>query len=322
MVEITRRMLLGSAVGLPFTQHALAAYPEKPVHIVVPWNPGALADVVIRALGQAMSGSLGQPVVIENRPGANGAVGTQAVKSARPDGHTLILGNAETHAINPLIYPHLAYDPVADFAPICLFAKAPFALVVREGMKVTDVRGFLAAVKASPGNVTYASWGVGSTSHLTMELLIKAEGLNMVHVAYTGQAPGIQALMGGHTDAMFLTAGGAAAAVKGGRVVVLAVSAAERIPLLPDTPTLKELEIAVEGGNWFGLLGPARMPAEARQLVADVTARATRNPDVAEVFRLQAAIPAPNSPEEFRSFIAQDREKWATVVQALNIRLE
>jgi tripartite-type tricarboxylate transporter receptor subunit TctC len=321
MLEITRRGLLGAAT-VSFAGRALAAYPEKPVRIIVPWNPGALADVVMRALAQAISGPLGQPVVIENRPGANGAVGTQAVKFAPPDGHTLALGNAETHAINPLIYPKLAYDPVADFAPICLFAKAPFALVVGQHMKVNDVAGFTNAVRAAPGKITFASWGVGSTSHLTMELLIKAAKLEMLHVPYTGQAPGITAVMGGHTDAMFLTAGGAEAAAKDGKVVLLAVSAEERIPLLPNTPTLKEAGIPVEGGNWFGLLGPARMPDDARTRLAEVTAEAARKPEVAEVFRVQAASPAPTSPDEFRGFIAQDRERWAAVVRDLNIKLE
>ncbi|MBR0666804.1 tripartite tricarboxylate transporter substrate binding protein [Roseomonas hellenica] len=320
--QIGRRgaLALGAALALPGI--ARAAYPERPVRIIVPWPPGAFADVVMRSLAQAMQGPLGQPVVIENRPGATGALGTEVVARAQPDGHTLILGNAETHAINPLVYPRLTYNPVADFTPVSLFARAPFALVVGQGSGVTDLAGLLAKVRGAPGRVTYASWGVGSTSHLTMELLIKAAGLDMLHVPFTGQAPGITAVIAGQVDGMFLTAGGAEAASRDGRVKLLAVSSAERVPLLPNVPTLRELGVAVEGGNWFGLLGPARMPEAAATTLAHAIAEASRVPAVAEVFRAQAAVPSTTTPEGLGRFIAEDRERWADLVRALNIRLE
>lgn len=320
--QIGRRgaLALGATLALPGI--ARAAYPERPVRIIVPWPPGALADVVMRSLAQAMQGPLGQPVVIENRPGATGALGTEVVARAQPDGHTLILGNAETHAINPLVYPRLAYNPVTDFTPVSLFARAPFALAVGQGAGVTDLAGFLTKVRGAPGRITYASWGVGSTSHLTMELLIKAAGLDLLHVPFTGQAPGITAVIAGQVDGMFLTAGGAEAASRDGRVKLLAVSAAERVPLLPNVPTLRELGVAVEGGNWFGLLGPARMPEGAAATLANAIAEATRVPAVAEVFRTQAAVPSPTTPEGLGRFIAEDRERWAGLVQALNIRLD
>ena len=169
--RLTRRGVLGVAASATLAKPVLAAYPTQPVRIVVPWNPRGPADIVIRALGLAMAPALGQPVVVENRPGTNGAVGTQAVARAAPDGHTLILANAETHAINPLIYPRLPYDAVADFRPISLIVHAPIVLLVRPGLGVDDLESFLAKVRERPGGFSYATWGIGSTSHLAMEAL-------------------------------------------------------------------------------------------------------------------------------------------------------
>ncbi|MDB5415925.1 MAG: Tripartite-type tricarboxylate transporter, receptor component TctC [Rubritepida sp.] len=320
---MNRRPLLALAgAALLAPRLAQAAFPDRPVRVIVPWPPGALADVVMRSLAQAMQGPLGQPVVIENRPGATGALGTELVARAAPGGHTLILGNAETHAINPLVYRRLAYNPVADFTPVSLFARAPFALAVGQGMGVDDLAGFMAKLREAPGRVSYASWGVGSTSHLTMELLLKATRLEALHAPFTGQAPGITAVIAGQVDCMFLTAGGAEAASRDGRVKLLAVSAAERLALLPDVPTLRQAGVPVEGGNWFGVLGPARMPADVAVKLGEAIAVAVRVPAVAEVFRTQAAVPSTTSPEGFGRFIAEDRARWEELVRALDIRIE
>ncbi|WP_207537805.1 Bug family tripartite tricarboxylate transporter substrate binding protein [Sabulicella rubraurantiaca] len=318
---VTRRALLGAAALLPLAAPALA-FPDQPVRVIVPWNAGGLADVVIRALGPAMAGPLGQPVVIENRPGANGAVGTQAVSQSRPDGHTLILGNAETHAINPLIYPRLPYDAVGDFTPVTIFARGPFVLITRPGLGVETLEAFLARARAQAGRMTYASWGIGSTSHLAMERLMKETRLELLHVPFTGAAPASTAVLGGQVDCMFLNAGPAEAIARDGRAKILGVGADERIPLLPNVPTLKELGTPVDAANWFGLLGPARMPQAGATRIAAVTAEALRNPQVQEVFRAQAALPVTMTPEETRSFISGDRERWGSVVRDLNIRLE
>lgn len=321
-MTINRRTAFTVAAALAAPRVAWAAFPDRPVRVIVPWPPGALADVVMRSLAQGMQGPLGQPVVIENRPGATGALGTEAVARATPDGHTLILGNAETHAINPLVYRRLPYNPVTDFTPVSLFARAPFALAVGQGMGVTDLAGFLSKLREAPGRVSYASWGVGSTSHLTMELLLKATGLEALHAPFTGQAPGITAVIGGQVDCMFLTAGGAEAASRDGRVKLLAVSAAERVALLPQVPTLREAGVAVEGGNWFGVLGPARLPADVANKLAEAIAEAARAPAVQEVFRAQAAVLSTNTPAEFGRFIAADRARWEEPVKALDIRID
>ncbi|MFC4168365.1 Bug family tripartite tricarboxylate transporter substrate binding protein [Teichococcus aestuarii] len=322
MAPISRRTLLGAAAALPLAAPALAAYPEQPVRVVVPWNAGGLADVLIRILAQPLSAALGQSVVIENRPGANGAVGTQAVARAAPDGHTLILANAETHAINPLIYPRLAYNAVSDFTPVTLFARGPFALILRPGLGAEDLAGFLGLVRSRPGQVSFASWGIGSTSHLAMEALAQQAGLQMLHVPFTGAAPASTAVFGGQVDCMFLNAGPAEALARDGKARILALGAAERLDLLPNTPTMIELGVPVESGNWFGLLGPARMPASIAQRLATVMAEALAAPALRAAFRGQAAIPAATSPEETGRFIAQDAARWASVVRDLNIRLE
>jgi tripartite-type tricarboxylate transporter receptor subunit TctC len=320
--RLTRRGLLGAAALAPLCRPALAAFPDQPLRVIVPWNAGGLADVVIRALGPAMSRPLGQTVVVENRPGANGAVGTQAVSRAPSDGHTLILANAETHAINPLIYPRLPYDPVADFTPVTVFARGPFVLITRPEFGAETLEAFLARVRAAPGRITYASWGIGSTSHLAMEGLIKQARLEMLHVPFTGAAPASTALMSGQVDVMFLNAGPAEAIARDGKARILGVGADGRIPLLPNVPTMAELGTPIEAGNWFGLLGPARMPAAAASRIAEVTAEGLKSPAVQEVFRVQAALSVTSTPEEMRAFIAADRARWASVVRDLNIRLE
>lgn len=318
----TRRGLLGTGALLPLTCPALAAFPDQPVRIVVPWNPGGLADILTRAVAPAMAKPLGQPVIVENRAGANGAVGTQMVARAPADGHTLILGNAETHAVNPLIYPKLLYNAVTEFTPVTVFAKGPFVLITRPNLGVDTLEGFLTLARRDPGKLTYASWGIGSTSHLAMEALVRQTKIAMLHVPFTGAAPATIALVAGQVDAMFLNAGPAEAAARDGKPRILGVGAADRIPLLPATPTLAELGMPIEAANWFGLLGPAGLPDEVARRIAAVTAEALAVPQVQEVFRVQAALPVTGTPAEMRDFLAVDRARWAAVLRTLDIRLE
>ncbi|MCO6415076.1 tripartite tricarboxylate transporter substrate binding protein [Siccirubricoccus sp. KC 17139] len=321
-MTISRRLLLGAAATLPLAAPALAAFPEQPVRVVVPWNPGGLADILMRALGPGMGRLLGQPVVIENRAGANGAVGTQVVARSPADGHTLILGNAETHVINPLIYPKLTYNPATEFTPVTTFASGPFVLITRPGLGAETLEAFLAMVRRQPGKITFASWGIGSTSHLAMEALIKQAKLEMLHVPFTGAAPAATALIAGQVDCMFLNAGPAEAAAKDGKSKILGVGSRTRIPQLPNTPTMVELGLPVDAANWFGLLGPAGLPAPVAARIAAVVGDALKADQVQEVFRAQAALPVTQTPAEMQSFLAVDRERWGGVVKDLDIRLE
>ena len=322
MARFSRRALLGAAALAPLAHPALAAFPDQTVRVIVPWNAGGLADILMRAIAPDMARQLGQPVVIENRAGANGAVGTQAVARANPDGHSLILANAETHAINPLVYPRLAYNPITDFTPVTVFANGPFVLITKQNLGAETLDAFIALARSQPGRLTFASWGIGSTSHLAMELLIRSERLEMVHVPFAGAAPAATALLAGQVDCMFLNAGPAEASARDGRLKILGVGAAARIPLLPNTPTLAELGKPIDAANWFGLLAPARLPADVANRIAQVTAEALRPANVQEIFRVQAALPVTMTPEQTGAFIARDREKWAPVVRDLNIRLE
>jgi tripartite-type tricarboxylate transporter receptor subunit TctC len=322
MPTITRRGLLAAATALPLASPALAAFPEQPVRVVVPWNPGGLADILMRALAPAMAQALGQPVVIENRAGANGAVGTQVVARSPADGHTLIVGNAETHAINPLIYPRLPYNPVTEFTPVTAFAAGPFALITRPGLGAATLDALLEMARRQPGRVTFASWGIGSTSHLAMEGLAKQARVEMLHVPFTGAAPASTALIAGQVDCMFLNAGPAEAAARDGRPKILGIGASERVAQLPGIPTLKELGLPVEAANWFGLLGPAGLPAPVAARLAGTVAEALGSPQVREIFQAQVALPMPQSPEEMGRFLAADRGRWGAVLRDLAIRLE
>jgi tripartite-type tricarboxylate transporter receptor subunit TctC len=320
-IKTTRRVLLGAAALAGMARPALA-WPDQAVRIVVPWNAGGATDVVSRALATAMGPLLGQPVVVDNRPGANGAVGAQFVAQARPDGHTLFVASAETHAVNPLVYSRLAYDPVADFAPITVFADGPFALVVRSGLGTETLEAFVALARSRPGALTYASWGIGSTSQLGAARVIQQAGLDLLHVPFTGAAPAYTALVAGQVDSMFMNAGPAEGLARDGRVRILGIGSAQRVPLLPNVPTLREQGMAVDSGNWFALVGPARIPPEVATRVAAASAEALRNPAAQEVFRAQGILPVAMTPEQTRAFIAADRERFAVVVRNLNLRLD
>ncbi len=318
---VSRRALLGAAALLPLAAPALA-FPDQPLRIVVPWNAGGATDVVTRALATAMAPVVGQPVVVDNRPGANGAVGAQFVAQARPDGHTLFVASAETHAVNPLVYQRLAYDPMADFLPITLFADGPFALVVRSGLGTDTLEAFVALARSRPGALTYASWGIGSTSHLAAARVIAAAGIDMLHVPYTGAAPAYTALVAAQVDAMFMNAGPAESLSRDGRVKVLGIGSSTRVPLLPNVPTLREQGMQLDAANWFGLVGPARMPAAAATRIAEASAEALRSPAAQEVFRTQGILPVTGTPDQARAFITADRERWAAVIRPLNLRLD
>ncbi len=330
MVESTRRALPRAVGGLAAALAAAAplaarAFPDRSLRVVVPWNAGGVTDILARAMAPPMQAALGQPVVVENRAGANGGVGAEAAARAAPDGHTLFVSNADTHAINPFAFRRLAYDPVADFAPVSLFARVPFAVVAGPGQArgAADLAGLLAAARASPGRLSFASWGVASASHLSMERILRAAGgVEMLHVPFTGQAPGMTAVAAGQVDAMVLPAGGAEALARDGRVRVLAVTSAERLSILPAAPTLREAGVDVVTGNWFAFHVPARTPEPVVRRLSAVTAEALRVPSVVEVFRQQATAPEATSPEGLGEFVREERERWAAVIRAANIQLE
>lgn len=321
---LSRRAVLGAGATLGTLAIAAPAlaFPDQAIRIVVPWNAGGATDVVSRALATAMAPLLGQPVVVDNRPGANGAVGAQFVASARPDGYTLFVASAETHTVNPLVYSRLAYDPATGFEPITVFADGPFALVVRSGLNVDSLDAFVALARSRPGQLTYASWGIGSTSQLAAAGVIQHAGLDLLHVPFTGAAPAYTALVAAQVDAMFMNAGPAEGLARDGRVRILGIGSAARVALLPNVPTLRELGLAVDAANWFALLGPARTPAPIVARIAETAAAALRMPATQEVFRAQGIVPVGLPPDQTRAFIAANREQLGAVVRRLDIKLD
>jgi tripartite-type tricarboxylate transporter receptor subunit TctC len=318
---VSRRTFLAAGAALGIASPALA-FPDQPVRIIVPWNAGGATDVVTRALATAMAPVLGQPVVVENRPGANGAVGAQFVAGARPDGHVLFVASAETHSVNPLVYSRLAYDPVTAFEPATMFAIGPFALVVRAGLGADTLDAFVALARSRPGQLTYASWGIGSTSQLAAARVMQQAGLDLLHVPYTGAAPAYTALVAAQVDAMFMNAGPAEGLARDGRVRILGIGSTERVPLLPGVPTLREQGMPVEAANWFALVAPARTPQPVVERLAAASAEALRTAAAQDVFRTQGILPAAMSPIETRAFIGVDRERLGAVVRSLDIRLD
>ena len=323
MFTPTRRAILAGGAALLAAPRLAHAFPDRSLRVIVPWNAGGVTDILARAMAPAMQGALGQPVVIENRAGANGGVGAEAAARAPADGHTLFVSNADTHAINPFAFRRLPYDPAADFAPVSLFARVPFALMVGPSQRgVTDLAGLLAAARARPGALSFASWGVASASHLSMERICRAAGVEMLHVPFTGQAPGMTAVAAGQVDAMVLPAGGAEALARDGRVRVLAVTSAERLALMPNVPSLREAGVDLVTGNWFAYHVPARTPEPVVGQLSSAIAAVLRQPAVVEVFRQQATTPEATTPEALGAFVRDERQRWGDVIRAANIVLE
>lgn len=318
MTLLSRRLLIGAAGATALAAPALA-FPDRVVRIISGFPPGGLNDVVSRAMAQVLSPILGQNVVVENRVGAGGSLGATQAARAQPDGHTLWMGIVDTQAILPTAMPNLPYDPDRDFAPISFVANVPFAFIT--GPSKPDIRDFqalIAAARAAPGEITFASWGVASTSHLAMERVLRQQGVEMLHVPFTGQAPGMNAIVGGQVDCMSLQAGGAEGAWRDGRVRVLAVAARDRVPLYPDAPTILELGGTLDAGLWKAIYAPARTPAPIIRRLNQAVHEAMRQPSFIEVLRMQGAVPAPSTPEELGELQRRDREAWGEVVRATN----
>lgn len=322
MHAISRRALLGTAAAASLASPALA-YPDRTVRIISGFPPGGLNDIVARALAQPLTAIIGQPVVVENRGGAGGSVGATAAARSTPDGHTLWMGIVDTQAINPFAYRNLQYDPDRDFAPITLIGRFPFALVV--GPSKPNIRSFpelIAAAKERSEAVTYASWGVASTPHLAMERLQAQQGVKMLHVPFTGQAPAMQAVMAGQVDCFPLPAGGAESMTRDGRTRAVAVLAQGEVPLFPGVPTVKSFGVPLETGLWKAIYAPARTPAPIIAQLNAAVRQAMTAPAFIEVVRQQGTVPEPSTPEALAAFQSSERTAWGEVVRSSGALLE
>jgi tripartite-type tricarboxylate transporter receptor subunit TctC len=298
-------------------------YPTRPVRLIVPFPPGGSTDILARALGQKLAEGLGQPVVIDNRPGAGGSIGADAAAKAAPGGHTLMMGHLGTLAVNPSIYKNLPYDPVKSFAPVSLMAMVPSVLVVNPRVPAANAAELIAYAKANPGKLAYGSAGAGSTSHLTTEYFKLATGTDILHVPYKGVGPMLTDLISGQLSMGLNGAPAVMPHVNSGRLRALAVSGLARLPSLPQIPTLDESGVkGFDASGWYGIVAPAGTSrAVIERLNAEIR-RAMRTPDLLARLDNEGAISAPGSPEEFAAFIASEIARWAAVLKRAGIQAQ
>ncbi|TRZ96832.1 MAG: tripartite tricarboxylate transporter substrate binding protein [Rhodocyclaceae bacterium] len=291
-------------------------YPNKPVRMVVPFPPGGTTDILARAVGQKLSESWGQQVVIDNRPGAGGNIGTDIVAKSPADGYTLLMGTVGTHSINASLYAKLPFDPIKDFTPVTLVASVPNVLVVNATVDAKSVKELIALAKSKPGQLAFASSGNGTSIHLAGELFKSMTGVAMLHIPYKGSAPAIAELLGGQTNMMFDNLPSAMPHIKSGRLRALAVTSVRRSPALPDVPTIAETGISgYEASSWFGVLAPAGTPKDIVARIQVDIAKALNAPEIKERLSGQGAEPVGNTPEQFAEHIKAESAKWAKVVK-------
>jgi tripartite-type tricarboxylate transporter receptor subunit TctC len=308
-----------ASLALPASGATPAAWPSKPVKIIVPFTPGTGIDVLARTLGQKLSERVGQPVIVDNKPGASGSIGTGSVATAAPDGYTLLM-TVNTFVINPSLYKNVPYDPIKSFVPVAPAAIGALTFAVHPSFPARTLAEAIKLIKANPGKYSYASPGSGTPQHLAMELLKLNIGADILHVPYKGSAGAISDLLGGEVQAMILPVHSALAHAKAGRIRMLAVAQGKRAPIAPDVPTFAEQ--GVSGSNvdlWYGLMAPAGTPAAVvDKLNAEINAILAL-PDVREALDKQGLIPTPGRPEALGALVKNDFARWAEVIRKAKI---
>lgn len=318
-------IVLAVTTGVSVSDGALAqTFPERPIRIVVPWPAGGITDSAGRIMAQRLAERFGTAVVVENRAGAAGTIGAEAVARAQPDGYTLLLASAETHAIAPNLRARLPYDPGKDFAAIAPFAINPFALVARPDFPANNLGELIATIKANPGKFTYSSAGLGSTSQIAMETLKGLAGIEILHVPFQGQAPAMTSLMGGQTDLQMLPAGSAQTMGASGKIKVFAVTTHARFFNLPDVPALREQGYeAMNFANFFGLVAPAAAPAAVLQRLEQEVRAVTQLADTRAALRKLGVDSYPvMTAVEFQRFLEDERQRWGGVIRGLGLKPE
>ena len=303
---------------------AAQPYPSKPIRVVVPNPAGGFYDVIARSVGQKVGDSLGQPMVVENRVGAGGSLGTEFTAKSPPDGYTIMVGGIGPHGIAPSLYANLPYDPVKDFAPIILVATTPNILVVHPSSPIKSVQDLVAAARQKPGGVSYASNGNGTSQHLSSEMLATTMGLKLNHVPFKGSAPAVTAMLGGQVDFAFVVAPDGLAHVKAGKLRAIGVTGAKRAAPLPDVPTLAEAGVpGYEATAWFGYLAPAGTPREIIDRLNAEIAKALESPDVRERLAPGGLSELPGgTPERFGELIKTEIAKWSKVVKESGAKID
>ena len=319
----TAPLILAVAAAAAFAIGAAqAAWPEKAITIVVPTAAGGANDAMARTLGQAMSVILKQPVLVDNKAGANGGIASEFVMRAAPDGYTLILGYIATHAMNPALQK-LRYDPVKDFEPVAMIGSSATLMVVNTKVKANNAKELVAELKASPANFSYASAGNGTAPHFAAEMFKLSTKTEMIHVPYKGSAPAVTDTIGGQTQVMFPSLFTASPYVKAGKLKAVGVAGEKRSSLLPDLPTLKEQGIAdVDVSQWYAIFAPAKTPKAVVDQLNKVLNQVLQDKDVVKRLEDHGADVETMGVEEMRSFIAQEQVKWKKVVQAAGLKAD
>ena len=314
----------------PSAVRAQAAWPTRPVKIVVPFAAGGTTDILARAMAPELAKAFGQSFIVENRAGAGGNIGAEAVAKSAPDGYTLLMGTVGTHGINRALYARLPYDPIKDFAPVTLVAGVPNVMEMNADrarqLGIQNVRDFIQYAKAHPGRLNMASSGNGTSIHLAGEMFKHMAGVFMTHVPYRGSGPAVMDLLGGNMDVMFDNLPSSIQHIKAGKLKALAVTSASRSAALPDVPTLAEAGgpalKGYEASSWFGLLAPAGTPPDIVARLQQECARALASPAVRDKLEAQGAIPGGSTPAEFARMIDDEHAKWAQVVKASGAKVD
>jgi tripartite-type tricarboxylate transporter receptor subunit TctC len=314
---------LATWTGAANAQESAQSYPSKPIRIIVTFPAGGPTDIVARAIGQKLQEAWGQPVLIDNRPGAGGNIGMAVVAKSPPDGYTLVLSSFGPVSISPFVYSKLSYDPIKDLAPITLATTSAFFLVVNPEVPANSLKEFIAFAKARPGLVTMASSGIATPSHLAAMLFQSVAGVSVSHVPYKGGAESIPAVVSGQVQAALENAAAVLPQVKAGKLRALVVASSQRSPLMPDVPSAKELGLpGLEVGSWYGFHAPAGTPPPIIAKLNAEMVKALRSPDLRKRFAEISAEPVGDTPAEFSAFIEADAKKWGKLIQAAGLKVE
>jgi len=317
------RWALGALFACIATVASAQSYPNRAIRLVVPFPAAGTTDILARAAAQKLTEAFGQSVVVDNRPGAAGNIGSDLVAKSAPDGYTLLMGTVGTHAINPSLYSKMPYDHVKDFVPVVLVAGVPNVLVVNPALPVNSVADLIKLAKDKPGQINFASSGSGTSIHLSGELFKTMAGVDITHIPYKGSSPALTDLMGGQVQIMFDNLPSALPQIKAGKLRAIAVTSLKRAPVLPDVPTISESGLpGFEASSWFGVLAPAGTPAP---IVARINAEVNKwlqSTDARERLLSQGAEAAGGSPEQFANHIRAESEKWAKVVKASGAKVD
>jgi tripartite-type tricarboxylate transporter receptor subunit TctC len=321
--SLPRKWLISLSMGLAAASLHAQTYPRGPVHLVVPFAAGSTPDLVARLVGERLGTRLGQPVVVDNKPGASGNIGTNAVAKAAPDGQTLGIGIASTLAVNALLYKKMPYDPARDIELITVAASQPAVLVASSKFAADNAIDLLAQLKKNPGKYSFASIGAGSASHLAMQALAARASANLVHVPYPGSGAAVTAIISGEVDMGVLPAATVMPFVKSGRIKALAIASSKRSEFLPQLPTLAEIGAPeIQADAWIGIVAPARMPPEIVKRLSSELVQILAEPSVQEKLHAQYMAPVANTPAQFRSMVNDEVTRWKPVIEKNGITLD